>query len=151
MECFCCGEDRDPSRVAALTCHEAVKVCRDCVGGLRSQLGVPDSTPILPVRNVGRATAFYEAAGFDVRPYDDGFAFVSYADESVFDLDLAEQIDPETNGAGCFIIVPNADAWHGVMGERGLPVSSIEDMPWAMREFTLTDPDGNHIRIGHSI
>ena len=108
-----------------------------------------DADPAGPKRRPGDCVL--QAAGFDVRPYDDGFAFVSYADESVFDLDLAEQIDPETNGAGCFVIVPNADAWHGVMGERGLPVSSIEDMPWAMREFTLTDPDGNHIRIGHGI
>ena len=30
-------------------------------------------------------------------------------------------------------------------------MTAIEDMPWGMHEFTLTDPSGNHIRIGRSI
>jgi hypothetical protein len=29
-----------------------------------------------------------------------------------------------------------------------LPVTAVDDMPWNMHEFTLTDPSGNHIRIG---
>jgi hypothetical protein len=32
----------------------------------------------------------------------------------------------------------------------GLQVTPIDDMPWGMREFTLTDPSGNNIRIGTS-
>ena len=66
-------------------------MCRVCVGWLRSQTGTPDSTPILPVRDIDQATAFYESAGFDVRLYEGGgFAFVERDDESVFDLDLGE-------------------------------------------------------------
>jgi uncharacterized glyoxalase superfamily protein PhnB len=30
-------------------------------------------------------------------------------------------------------------------------VTSVEDQPWGMREFTLTDPNGNNIRIGRSV
>jgi hypothetical protein len=29
MECSCCGEDRDPGMVAALLCHDDVKICRN--------------------------------------------------------------------------------------------------------------------------
>ena len=30
----------------------------------------------------------------------------------------------------------------------GLSVTPMDDMPWNMHEFTLTDPSGNHVRIG---
>ena len=44
---------------------------------------------------------------------------------------------------------PNdADAWHTRMSAAGLDVTPIADQPWGMREFTLTDPFGNHVRIG---
>jgi uncharacterized glyoxalase superfamily protein PhnB len=30
-------------------------------------------------------------------------------------------------------------------------VTALADEPWGMREFTLTDPSGNHVRIGRGI
>jgi catechol 2,3-dioxygenase-like lactoylglutathione lyase family enzyme len=152
MKCSCCGEEREPDSVAALLCHDHVKVCRVCAGWLRSQTGTPDSTPILPVRDIDEATAFYESAGFDVRLYEGGgFAFVERDDESVFDLDLAERLDPDQNHAGCYLIVRDVDAWHSELSSAGLPVTTLSDQPWGMREFTLTDPSGNHVRIGRSV
>ena len=70
------------------------------------------------------------------------------AEESVFDMGRSPQVTPDSNGAGCFIIVPDVDGWHDEMSAKGLPVTPVEDMPWGMHEFALTDPDGNHIRIG---
>jgi catechol 2,3-dioxygenase-like lactoylglutathione lyase family enzyme len=136
-----------------LPSRDDVRVCRDCVEWLAGKLGVV-STPTLPVTDLPEATAFYERAGFGVRVYKeddddpgDGFAFVSYDDQSVFDLDVVD-IDPDANRAGCYLIVQDADAWHARMLADGLPVTPIEDQPWGMREFTLTDPSGNHVRIG---
>ena len=80
-----------------------------------------------------------------------GFAFVRYSDSSVFDLDLNEAIDPSNNGAGCYIITGDADQWHARLVAAGLPVTPIADMPWGMREFALTDPSGNRLRIGNNI
>jgi len=40
--------------------------------------------------------------------------------------------------------------WHARLVAAGLSVTPIEDMPWGMHEFTLTDPSGNHIRVGRS-
>ncbi len=138
--------------VAALVCHDDVKVCRVCIGWLAARAGVPDSTPILPVRDIEASVRFYESARFDARLYEDGgFAFVEYEDESVFDLDLCEHLDPDHNGAGCYLIVTDVDGWHGRLVAAGLAVTPVEDQPWGMHEFTLTDPDGNHIRIGKSI
>jgi uncharacterized glyoxalase superfamily protein PhnB len=108
------------------------------------------------VLDLGEAAGFYERAGFGVRIYrdengdpGDGFAFVDFDEQSVFDLDVVD-MDPDRNGAGCYLIVQDADAWHDRMEAAGVPVIPVEDQPWGMREFTLTDPFGNNIRIGHS-
>jgi uncharacterized glyoxalase superfamily protein PhnB len=150
MECYCCGQERDPSMMAALQCHDEIKVCRICIGWLMQHAGGADVTPTLPVSDMTVATRFYEAAGFDVEHYDDGFAFVHLNDQSVFDLDLSPETDPVTNGAGCYMIVGDVDGWHERLAGAGLPVTAVEDQPWGMHEFTLTDPSGNHIRIGQS-
>ena len=82
--------------------------------------GAQDSTPILPVTDLDRSVAFYESAGLDARVYEGGgFAFVEYEDESVFDLDVCEHLTPDTNGAGCFLIVRGVEEWHGVLEGRG--------------------------------
>jgi uncharacterized glyoxalase superfamily protein PhnB len=148
MECSCCGEDRDATAVAPLLCHDEIKICRTCIGWLMLRAGGVEVTPRLPVSDMRAATAFYETAGFDVRLYDDGFAFVHLNDQSVFDLDLNDTTDPATNGAGCYIVTDDVDEWHDRLVAVGHPVTPVENMPWDMREFTLTDPSGNHIRIG---
>lgn len=131
-------------------------MCRDCVEWLLGQLGV-SSTPTLPVADIAEAVAFYERAGFGVRVYDDddggeaGFAFVDFDGQSVFDLDAAADFDPAANRAGCYLVTGDAEAWHTRMRDASLPVTPLSDQPWGMREFTLTDPSGNHVRIGRSI
>ncbi len=150
VECSCCGKERDD--VVALRCHQEVGVCRGCLAWLRARSGALDVTPILPVLDLPVSIAFYEAAGFQVRTYPQGgYAFVGYDGESAFDLDQADTaMDPATNPAGCYVIVPDVDAWHARLSATALPVTEPADMPWGMREFTLTDPSGNHLRIGQA-
>jgi uncharacterized glyoxalase superfamily protein PhnB len=116
------------------------------------------STPTLPVADIAEAVAFYERAGFGVRVYrdehgdaGDGFAFVDFDGQSVFDLDAASAFDPTANRAGCYLITEGAEEWHAHMRTGGLPVTPLADQPWGMREFTLTDPSGNHVRIGRAL
>jgi catechol 2,3-dioxygenase-like lactoylglutathione lyase family enzyme len=137
--------------VASLLRHEDIVICRICAGWLMLRAGGVDVTPTLPVSDMNAAATFYEAAGFEVRRYDDGFAFVSLNEQSVFDLDLIYTTDPATNGAGCYIITDDVDHWHQRLIAATLSVTPIEDMPWGMHEFTLTDPSGNHIRIGRNV
>ena len=127
---------------------DEVRVCRICVGWLMRRAGGVEVTPTLPVRDIGEATRFCEAAGFDVEHYSDDFAFVHVNDQSVFDLDRVAGLDPANNHAGCYIITDDVDDWHARLFAAGLTVTPIEDMPWGMHEFTLTDPSGNHIRVG---
>lgn len=154
MSCSCCGEGRP---TAALRSRDDVELCRDCLEWLLAQIGVT-STPTLPVADLPEAVAFYASAGFGVRIYRDevgddgeGFAFVDFDGQSVFDLDAAPELDRAANRAGCYLITEEADAWHARMADAGLAVTALADQPWGMREFTLTDPSGNHIRIGRGI
>jgi len=152
MKCSCCGEVRDTETMAALRCQPEVTVCRACVGWLREQTGVLDSTPILPVRDMEEAVGFYAAAGFDVRVHDGGgYGFVSHDDESVFDLGHENGLDVASNRAGCYLIVPSPDEWHARLTSLRYRVTPLRNEDYGMREFALTDPSGNHLRFGHSI
>lgn len=153
MSCSCCGEERP---TATLRSREDVELCRNCAEWILGQVGV-GSTPTLPVVDMATSVAFYEAAGFGVRLYRDEsgtegrFAFVDYDGQSVFDLSVEEDMDPASNRSGCYLITTDGDAWHERMATAGLPVSSLDDQPWGMREFTLTDPAGNRVRIGRGL
>jgi predicted enzyme related to lactoylglutathione lyase len=148
VECYCCGETRDASALTSLHCHDEVKLCRDCIGWLNRRAGGVDVTPTLPVSDMAATIEFYESAGFDVERYDDGFAFVRLDDQSVFDLGLAGGMTPSSNRAGCYVMTADVDDWHARFAAAGLPVTPVEDMPWGMHEFTLTDPSGNRLRVG---
>src|SRR5215218_5505887 len=123
VTCSCCGEEKPVAQTGQLHCRADVLVCRGCINWLRSQAGVIDTTPTLPVIDMRATIAFYELAGFGVEAYSDGLAFVEYEDSSVFDLDHNPTIDPARNGAGCFLVVTDADAWHARLSEAQLPVS----------------------------
>lgn len=138
--------------MATLPGREDVTLCRGCIGWLRGQAGVPDSTPTLPVSDLDAARAFYEQAGFEVRRYEGGgFGFVTLDGASVFDLDVHDDLDPAANHAGCYLIVADVDRCHERLVRAGAPVTEVTDQPWGMREFELTDPDGNRVRVGRPI
>lgn len=100
---------------------------------------------------MAEAVRFCTAAGLQVRRYDDGFAFVDLDDQSVFDLDLIPDLDRSANHAGCYVITDDVDDWHARLIAAGLHATPIVDQPWGMHEFTLTDPNGNSIRVGRNI
>jgi hydroxymethylpyrimidine/phosphomethylpyrimidine kinase len=107
-----------------------------------------ESTPVLPVLDMAVSTEFYERAGFSVRVYEGGgYAFVTFDDDGVFDLGL----EPVAAGAGCYLDVSDVDEWHSRLAELEYPVTPLQDEPYGMREFTLTDPTGNRLRFGCGI
>ena len=46
---------------------------------------------------------------------------------------------------------PTTFSWHARVVAAGLNITSVEDRPWGMHEFTLTDPSGNNIRVGRNV
>jgi catechol 2,3-dioxygenase-like lactoylglutathione lyase family enzyme len=118
------------------------------------------SEPILPSRNLDETRAFYEAIGF--RPWFRGGGVNPHYEilsrgHLVVHFFVERGLVPEKNDAGCYLRVVDADAFHGVCEVLHLPVAGIprrtapRDESWGMREFTIVDPSGNLLRIGHDL
>ena len=110
--------------------------------------------PILPARDVPRARAFYEALGFTAGYGDERYEILRRGN-LVVHLEVHRDLVPATNHTSCYWRVPDADALYREFATLGLPadgspsLSEPSDEPWGMREFTVKDPSGNLIRIGH--
>ncbi len=107
-------------------------------------------TPVLPVVELESAVSFYRNLGFEVTVYDEGYAWVLQGGHELFHLRLCS-FEPSANAASCYLHVEDADAWHRTWADEDSSVGLIEDQPWGMREFSLTDPSGNLIRVGHHL
>jgi catechol 2,3-dioxygenase-like lactoylglutathione lyase family enzyme len=111
---------------------------------------------ILPVRDVAVALARYKRLGFDGALYgettNEGRPFYGFIwrDGVTLHLTLAVDLDPHANTSAAYLYVDDPDAlyaeWSAVRpdGELRAP----QDTPWAMREMSYGDPDGNLLRIG---
>jgi uncharacterized glyoxalase superfamily protein PhnB len=106
---------------------------------------------ILPVAAMKPAAAFYRQLGFNVEGHDDGYAWVGHRGDEILHLRQVPGLDRTQNAASCYLHVRDADEWHATWTAAGVTVGPITDQPWGMREFALTDPSGNLIRVGHNI
>jgi catechol 2,3-dioxygenase-like lactoylglutathione lyase family enzyme len=117
------------------------------------------SEPVLPSRDLDETRAFYKAMGFV--PWFDGRAWDEYEIMSrghlVVHFFREGELDSAKNDSGCYLRVTDADVCHASWQGMNLPVEGIprmtapRDEPWGMREFTIVDPSGNRLRIGHDI
>ncbi len=112
--------------------------------------------PILPAQDVSRARAFYESLGFRAGYHDDHYEILRRGN-LVVHLERRDDLVPAANRTSCYWRVPDADALYREFAGLGLPsegspsLTKPLDEPWGMREFTLKDPAGNLIRVGHEL
>ena len=112
--------------------------------------------PILPAQDVRRTRAFYESLGFKAGYHDDRYEILR-RDNLVVHLEAHQDLRSATNHTSCYWRVSDADALYREFAALGLPeegspsLSEPCDEPWGMREFTLKDPAGNLVRIGHEL
>lgn len=106
--------------------------------------------PILPVIEMEDAVDFYRRLGFDVEPYDAGYNIVSRSGEEMLHLRVVEDLDPARNAASIYFHVQDVDTVHAEWAGNGIATGEIVDQAWGMREFTITDPAGNLIRVGQN-
>ena len=120
--------------------------------------------PILPCPSIDETLAFYEALGFTVtlrqeRP--NTYAVVEHGD---IELHFFVQKPHEHRGYyTCYVLVDDVDdlyaaftaglrARYGRLPTRGLPrIGSLRDMAYGVRQFIVTDPAANQVRIGQPI
>ncbi len=113
----------------------------------------PTVNPVLPVHDMDVATEFYRSVGFAVSGYDAGYAWVRTCGWEFLHLALASTLEPGGSSAGAYIHVTDVDDWHRAMVENApdATIGAIADTPWAMREFSFSDPSGNVIRVGQNL
>jgi uncharacterized glyoxalase superfamily protein PhnB len=100
---------------------------------------------------MAEAISFYRGLGFDVTTWDEQYAWVHHGGHEVLHLRLASDLDRTPNPSSCYLNVVDADAWHTSWSADGVALGPIDDRPWRMREFSLRDPGGNLIRVGHNL
>lgn len=71
-------------------------------------------------------------------------------DGELLHLALVADLEPDANHAAVYLHVKNVDAWNSSWSAPGVDLSDIRDEPWDMREFSVTDPSGNLIRVGQN-
>jgi catechol 2,3-dioxygenase-like lactoylglutathione lyase family enzyme len=112
--------------------------------------------PILPARDLPRTRAFYESLGFTAGYHDDRYEILRRG-RLVVHLEQTDELAPDRNRVSCYWRVADADGLYREFAALGLPSDGLphltepQDEPWGMREFTLKDPSGNLIRIGHEL
>jgi catechol 2,3-dioxygenase-like lactoylglutathione lyase family enzyme len=108
---------------------------------------IADVHPILPCFNWEETIAFYDKPGFALGnlfpdqyliPHRDGIQLHFW---KCNDRKLAES-------SGCYIRWVDADALYAEFAARGIKCSAPEDRSWGVREFYVTDSNGNLLRIG---
>lgn len=113
--------------------------------------GYVDTTPIFPIVSITAASSFYQDLGFEVEAFDDSYAWVRYGGQEILHLRRVVGLDPSQNESVAYVHTRNADRWHRAWSEAGIKVGDIADRPWGMREFSLVDPSGNVLRVGHNL
>ena len=112
--------------------------------------------PILPARDLRLTRSFYESLGFRAGFHDDRYDILRRGNLCVH-LERHDDLVPETNRTSCYWRVGDADALYAEFASLGLPSVGVPsltepfDEAWGMREFTLRDPAGNLIRVGHEL
>ncbi|GLZ44715.1 hypothetical protein Acsp06_09000 [Actinomycetospora sp. NBRC 106375] len=108
------------------------------------------AVPILPARDMAEVVEFWSRVPhLTVDEYaGGGYAFVRHQGAEVIHLGHFPDVDPSTNRAGCYLHVTAVDDLRREFVHAGVPASEVVDEPWGMREFRVTDPSGNLVRLG---
>ena len=123
------------------------------------------SIPILPCRSIDEQLAFYEALGFEVTYRQKAPNVFASVQRGPIELQffVLKGYPPTDNYSTCYILTSDVDglytafrnglkAWLGRVPSRGIPrIGALGNMSYGVRQFVMTDPGGNMIRIGQPI
>lgn len=121
--------------------------------------------PLFPCHELDETLDFYKAIGFEVTfhqksPYQYG---VVERGDMQFQFFRMKGYDPKASISACYVITDDVDALHasfraglkqtlGRIPTRGLPrIGALKDMSYGVRQFLMTDPAGNNVRVGQPI
>ena len=106
--------------------------------------------PMLPVRSMPASVVFYEKLGFRTDQRDDtrGWAMLRF-DESGLMLDQSINHQPDAPRQSVLYFYPqDIVEYHRSVRAAGVVVPELDVTFYGMKEFRLSDPDGNRLWIG---
>ncbi|MFJ6615590.1 VOC family protein [Streptomyces sp. NPDC091289] len=123
--------------------------------------------PLLPCRTslIETAVEFYTALGFETTYLQKSPYAYAVVERGAVELQLygMKDYDPASSHSGCYVLTDDVDGLHtafraglkaayGRIPTRGLPrIGPLKDMSYGVRQFLMTDPTGNTIRIGQPV
>jgi predicted enzyme related to lactoylglutathione lyase len=111
--------------------------------------------PVLDTTDMGRSVAFYkDTLGFDASTFGEPPTFAILQRGTVtlgLSLRDTEQVAIGKTWAA-YVYVADADAIYAEWIARGVTIADApEDRFYNCRDFTIADPDGNQLGIGHTL
>ncbi|MER6911091.1 VOC family protein [Streptomyces sp. NPDC000594] len=123
--------------------------------------------PLLPCRTqlLPSVVDFYTALGFETTFFQKSPYPYAVVEHGTIELQFfgMKEYDPAESYSGCYILTEAVDAlyetfraglkeMYGKVPVRGLPrIGPLKDMSYGVRQFLMTDPTGNSIRVGQTI
>ncbi|MFJ2772317.1 bleomycin resistance protein [Streptomyces sp. NPDC087300] len=127
---------------------------------------MPEKTiPLLPCREIQPVVEFYTALGFETTFLQKSPYAYAVVERGVVELQFfaMKEYDPKESYSGCYVLTDDVAELHtafraglkaayGRIPARGLPrIGPLKDMSYGVRQFLMTDPGGNSIRVGQPI
>ena len=111
---------------------------------------------VLAVKDLRVEAEYYlEKLGFDRDFTAPGWEFLSFGDFKIMLGECADEMTAEETGNHSWFahaLVENVDEIYQELTDRGAKIlSSIENKPWGIREFSVVTPDGHRIGFGQLI
>jgi len=118
--------------------------------------------PLLPCQAIQPVIDFYTALGFEVtfvQKSPNPFAVVERGDIGLQFFGM-KKYEPSESYSTCYILTDDVDslyeafraglkAAYGKIPNRGIPrIGPLKDMSYGVRQFLMTDPGGNCVRVG---
>ncbi|MEU5774038.1 VOC family protein [Streptomyces venezuelae] len=121
--------------------------------------------PLLPCRTVQPVVDFYTALGFETTFFQKSPYPYAVVERGRIELQFfaMKEYAPQQSYSGCYVVTDDVEtlyaafraglkAAYGRIPSRGLPrIGPLKDMSYGMRQFLMTDPGGNSIRVGQQI
>ena len=121
--------------------------------------------PLLPCRSIDDQLAFYESLGFEVTYRQKAPNVYASVQRGAIELHffVLKGYEPADSYSTCYVFVSDVDRLYadfrdglkrslGRVPTRGIPrIGALGDMSYGVRQFLLTDPGGNIIRIGQPL
>ena len=118
------------------------------------KLGITEIKAFVPAKDFELSKKFYQDMGFTMASEGGGVAYFHHAGASFLLQNFF--VEAHANNFAMHILVKDVEAWwnhiheSGVVAKYAVELTDIEQQPWRMRDFCLTDPSGIVWRIAQN-